>query len=409
VHPSSFLVARLVLTALLIGSQAYLLFKIVHYLNARQSRMSIRLAVWVTFVIFNIPIFYLITFRPPKFLFADFFTNVAVFPFYVWQFSGLIIFLLQMLGKVIRLPFVGTVALAKWIPITRNRVSTLQGNERFKRFDRSRRMFLRTAFWGASAYVVVGSSYGALYRNRFEVVRKELKLTNLPSSLKGLTLGLVSDIHAGPYMSKEEIDRYVVELNSLRPDIIFLPGDFVTIRLDEIYPVIESVSELKAPYGVFGCLGNHEFYSRAPDEITRRLNDAGVKMLRNENALLDIRGAKLAILGIDDLGHGDDFPAAIRGVPPDMTKILMSHKPYFFPTAAESGVDLTLAGHTHGGQVVFVKVGDFTLAPATLASKYVAGLYDIGDSQMYVSRGVGTIGVPFRINCPPEVTLFTLT
>jgi predicted MPP superfamily phosphohydrolase len=402
-------VARLILSVFLIGSQTYLLFKIVRYMNARQTRLSIRLAIWVTFVIFNLPIFYLITFHPPKFLFADFFTNVAVFPFYVWQFSGLIIFLLQMLGKAIRLPFVGIVALMKWIPITRNRITSVQGDERFKRFDHSRRMFLRTAFWGASAYVVVGSGYGALYRNRFEVVRKELRLKNLPSSLRGLTLGLVSDIHSGPYMSKEEIDRYVEELNSLRPDIIFLPGDFVTIRLDEIYPVIESLSDLKAPYGVFGCLGNHEFYSRAPDEITRRLDDAGVKMLRNDNAIPDVRGAKLAILGIDDLGHGDDFPAAMRSVPPDMTKILMSHKPYFFPSAAESGIDLTLAGHTHGGQVVFVKVGDFTLAPATLVSKYVAGLYDIGDSLMYVSRGVGTIGVPFRINCPPEVTLFTLT
>jgi predicted MPP superfamily phosphohydrolase len=409
VHPSSFLVARLVLTGLLIGSQAYLLFKIVHYLNARQSGMSIRAAVWATFVIFNLPIFYLITFHPPKFLFADFFTSIAVFPFYVWQFSGLVIFLLQMLGKAIRLPFAGVVALMKWIPFAHNRIAAVQGDERFKRFDQSRRIFLRTAFWGASAYVVAGSSYGALYRNRFEVVRKELNLRNLPSSLRGLTLGLVSDFHSGPYMSKQEMDRYVAELNSLRPDIIFLPGDFVTIRLDEIYPVIESVSGLKAPYGVFGCLGNHEFYSRAPDEITRRLDDAGVKMLRNENAVLDIRGAKLAILGIDDLGHGDDFPAALRGVPPDMTKILMSHKPYFFPSAAESGIDLTLAGHTHGGQVVFVKVGDFTLAPATLVSKYVAGLYDIGDSLMYVSRGVGTIGVPIRINCPPEVTLFTLT
>jgi predicted MPP superfamily phosphohydrolase len=401
-------VARLILTVFLIGSQAYLLFRIVRYMNTRQTRLSIRLAIWVTFLIFDLPVFYLITFRPPKSVFADSFMNIAVFPFYVWQFSGLVIFLLLVVGKAIRLPFVAAATLMRRVPITRNTIAAVQGDERFKRFDQSRRTFLRTAFWGASAYVVAGSSYGAFYRNRFEVVRKELRMKNLPPSLKGLTLGLLSDIHSGPYMSKEEIDRYVAELNSLRPDIILLPGDFVTIRLDEIYPVIESLSGLEAPYGIFGCLGNHEFYSRAPDEITRRLDDAGVKMLRNENAVLDLRGAKLAILGIDDLGHGDDFPAAMRGVPPDMTKILMSHKPYFFPNAAESGIDLTLAGHTHGGQVVFVKVGDFTLAPATLVSRYIAGLYDIGDSLMYVSRGVGTIGVPFRINCPPEVTLFTL-
>jgi predicted MPP superfamily phosphohydrolase len=409
VHASGFLVARLILTLFLIGSQTYLLFKVLRYLNAKKARSSIRVAICVAFAVFNLPIFYLITFRPPKFLLADSFMDIAVFPFYVWQFSGLVIFFLQMLGRVIRLPLVGGVALMRHIPITQQRIALVQNNERFKRFDRSRRTFLRTAFWGASAYVVAGSSYGALYRNRFEVVRRELNLKNLPSSLRGLTLGLISDIHSGPYMSKEEMDRYVTELSSLRPDIILLPGDFVTMRLEEIYPVVESLSELKAPYGVFGCLGNHEFYSHAPDEITKRLDDAGVKMLRNESAILDIRGDKLAILGIDDLGHGDDFPAAMKSVPPDTTKILMSHKPYFFPSAAESGINLTLAGHTHGGQVVFVKVGDFTLAPATLVSKYIAGLYDIGDSLMYVSRGVGTIGVPFRINCPPEVTLFTLT
>jgi predicted MPP superfamily phosphohydrolase len=408
VHASGFLIARLILTLFLIGSQTYLLFKVLRYLNARKARISVRVAICVTFVVFNLPIFYLITFRPPTFL-PDSFMDVAVFPFYVWQFSGLVIFLLQMLGRVIRLPFAGVVGLMRRIPTTRRRIAAVQDDERFKRFDQSRRIFLRTAFWGASAYVVAGSSYGALYRNRFEIVRKELELRNLPSSLRGLTLGLVSDIHSGPYMSKEEMDQYVTELNSLRPDIIFVPGDFVTMRLEEIYPVIESLSELKAPFGVFGCLGNHEFYSHAPDEITKRLDDAGVKMLRNESAILDIRGDKLAILGIDDLGHGDDFPTAMRTVPFGITKILMSHKPYFFPVAAESGIDLTLAGHTHGGQVVFVKVGDFTLAPATLISKYIAGLYDIGDSLMYVSRGVGTIGVPFRINCPPEVTLFTLT
>ncbi len=336
-------------------------------------------------------------------------TWVAVYPFYVWQFSGFIIFLLLIIGKIIKLPFTGLRYLLERLPATSEKLVAIENDERFQKFDRSRRAFLRTTLWGCSAYVVLGSSYGVYLRNKYEVVEKQLRIKNLPQSLTGLNVGLISDIHSGAYMSKEEIDEYVRALMSFKPDIIFVPGDFVTILPSEIYPVIESLSNLKAPLGVYGCLGNHEFYSRAPDDITKRLEDAGVKMLRNENITIDIRGNKVALIGIDDLGHGDNFPAAMQGVSSDQLKILMSHKPYFFPKAAEAGIDLVLSGHTHGGQVVFVKVGDFALAPATFVSKYVAGLYDIGDSLMYVSRGVGTIGVPFRINCPPEITLLTLT
>lgn len=408
-HPSVFSVARPILILILLGSQAYLLLRVLSYLKAKQSARILRLVVWIPFVVFNLPIFYLTFFRPPKFLFTDLFTWVAVYPFYIWQFSGLMILLLVLIAKFIKLPFIGAGAVMKKIPFAGKKIASFQNDGRFEKFDQSRRAFLRTTFWGASAYVVVGTSYGVFCRNQFELVQKQLQLKNLPAALNGLTIGLISDIHSGPYMSKEEIDEYVKALNSLQPDIVFVPGDFVTMLQKEIYPVIESLSELKARYGVYGCLGNHEFYSRAPDDITKRLEDAGVKMLRNENVTVNVKGHKLALIGIDDLGHGDNFPAARQTVPLDALKILMTHKPYFFPRAAEAGMDLVLAGHTHGGQVVFVKVGDFALAPATIVSKYVAGLYEIGDSLMYVSRGVGTIGVPFRINCPPEVTLFTLT
>lgn len=407
-NPSAVGAARLILILLLLGSQAYLLVRILSYLRAKESGRLLRFVVWIAFSVFNLPMFYLTFFWSPKVVFTDFLTWAAVYPFYVWQIAGLMVFLLIIAGKIIKLPVIGAVAILKKIPLTGNRIVALRKNRRFEKFDQSRRVFLRTTFWGASAYVVAGSGYGVFYRSHFELVQKQLRLSRLPACLDGLTMGLLSDIHSGPYMSKEEIDEYVKVLNSLQPDIVFLPGDFVTMQQKEIFPVIESLSELKPRYGVYGCLGNHEFYSRAPDEITRRLEDAGVKMLRNENVTLDIKGDRLTIIGIDDLGHGDNFPAAVRAVPLDSVKILMTHKPYFFPIAAEAGMDLVLAGHTHGGQLVFVKVGDFALAPATFVSKYVAGLYEIGDSLMYVSRGVGTIGVPFRINCPAEVTLFTL-
>jgi predicted MPP superfamily phosphohydrolase len=409
VNASAVGAARLILILLLLGSQTYLLLRALSYLRTKESARHLRFVVWIAFSVFNLPMFYLTFFWSPKVVLTNFLTWAAVYPFYVWQIAGLMVFLLIIVGKIIKLPVIGAVTVLKRIPLTRDRIAAFRKNARFQKFDQSRRVFLRTTFWGASAYVVVGSGYGVFYQNQFELVQKQLRLSRLPASLSGLTMGLMSDIHSGPYMSKDEIDEYVTALNSLQPDIVFLPGDFVTMHQKEIFPVIESLSEMKARYGVYGCLGNHEFYSRAPDDITRRLEDAGVKMLRNENVTLDIEGNKLAIIGIDDLGHGENFPAAVRAVPPDSVKVLMTHKPYFFPRAAEAGMDLVLAGHTHGGQLVFVKVGEFALAPATFVSKYVAGLYEIGDSLLYVSRGVGTIGVPFRINCPPEVTLFTLT
>jgi predicted MPP superfamily phosphohydrolase len=407
-HPSILSVVRLLLVCALLGSQAYLVLKMLSFLKARKSSKIIRLACCIPFVVFNLPVFYLTFFRAPKVLFTDLVTWVGVYPFYVWQFSGLIIFLFLLVGKVIELPFVAVAAMLKKIPFTSGKIASVQNNERLEKFNQSRRTFLRTTFWGASAYVVAGISYGVFYRNQFELVQKQLHLKKLPAALNGLTVGLISDIHSGPYISKEEIDGYIGTLNSLQPDLVFLPGDFVTMLPKEIYPVVESLSGLKSRYGVYGCLGNHEFYSRAPDDITRRLEDAGVKMLRNQSVTININGNKLALIGIDDLGHGDNFAAAVQTVPAGAVKILMTHKPYFFPEAAAAEMDLVLAGHTHGGQVVFVKVGDFALAPASIASRYVAGLYEIGDSLMYVSRGVGTIGVPFRINCPPEVTLFTL-
>jgi predicted MPP superfamily phosphohydrolase len=401
-------VARLSLILLLLGSQTYLLLKISSYVRARQSPTILRALPWIVFALFNLPVFYLTFFRPPKAMFTETMMWIAVYPFYVWQFSGLLISLLILAGKIIKFPLIGVFNVLRKIPLAGEKIAELQEDRRFKKFDQSRRAFLRTAFCGASAYIVVDSVYSVFIRNRFELVEKQLQLSRLPATLRGLTMGLISDIHSGPSMSREEIDEYVTLLNSLRPDLVFIPGDFVTMRPQEIFPVAESLSELKTRYGIFGCLGNHEFYSRAPDEITKRLEDAGVRMLRNENVTLDIKGNRLSIIGIDDLKHGDDFPSAVMGVPADSAKILLTHKPYFFPTAAEAGMDLVLAGHTHGGQIVFVKVGDFALAPATFASEYVAGLYEIGESLMYVSRGIGTIGVPFRINCQPEVTLFTL-
>jgi len=399
----------MIFVVILLLCQAYFFIKVHSYLRAKGKGRWPRMLASIPFVLFNLPVFYLTFFRPPASYLSDLVVWAVLYPFYVWQFSSFIIVLLILVGKTIGLPFAAVFGILKVFPYTKEKLKIVSSTTGFQKFDKSRRAFIRAAFWGSSAYVVGSSAYGVFLRNKYELVERRLMLQKLPPTLNGLTIGLISDIHAGAYMAKEEIDQYVRVLNSWKPDLIFVPGDFVTILPNEIYPVIESLSDLRAPLGVYGCLGNHEFYTGAPDQLTKRLEDAGVRILRNENLRVRHKGADFTLLGIDDLRHGDNFPAAMSGVQENEFKILLCHKPYFFPRAAESAIDLVFSGHTHGGQVVFVKVGDFALAPATFVSPYVAGLYEMGQSQMYVSRGVGTIGVPFRINCPPEVTKLVLT
>src|SRR5262249_41644076 len=157
-------------------------------------------------------------------------------------------------------------------------------------------------------------------------------------------------------------------------------------------------------------LGNHDMYTRAEPVLTQQFNQAGFKLLRNENQYVDVRGAKLNIIGLDffldGIGNGrvDD---ALRRIPRDGTTLLLLQAPRGFPDAAKMGIDLTLSGHTHGGQIA-LKLGELLITPARLATMYLAGLYKLGDSHLYVNRGLGTTGPPIRINAPPEITHITL-
>jgi predicted MPP superfamily phosphohydrolase len=134
----------------------------------------------------------------------------------------------------------------------------------------------------------------------------------------------------------------------------------------------------------------------------------GVRILRDESHVIHRGDASLALLGIDDTGNASSaiqrIARASTNIDEHSTKLLLCHRPYFLPEASHTGIHLMLSGHTHGGQVVLGRFGDMTITPAALASPYVAGLYNEGMTQMYVSRGVGTVGIPVRVNCPPEIT-----
>lgn len=258
----------------------------------------------------------------------------------------------------------------------------------------------------------------------FTEERVVVKIPNLPDALKGTTVALISDVHSSVFMTRADMERYVTALNGMKADIIVVAGDFVNSKLQEVYPFAEAFSRLRAPLGVYGVTGNHDYYTGEINKVISEVENCGIRLLRNENLTIEKGGEKLFLLGMDDadiydikpyLVHGKSERGTIenlmRGIPNGAPTLFLCHKPYPFEEYSQLGVDLMLSGHTHGGQVVLAQLDNVNVSFASLASSYVAGLYGSRSnkrSQMYVSRGVGTVGIPMRLNCPPELTHIVL-
>ncbi|HVG19958.1 MAG TPA: metallophosphoesterase [Blastocatellia bacterium] len=278
-------------------------------------------------------------------------------------------------------------------------------------FDLSRRRFLQMALLAAASMPFAIPAYGAVAaRSRKVVERVTVPITGLPPQLDGLTIAQMSDIHAGLFMRESQVREYAEIANSLGPDVVALTGDFVATKSSQVEPFIKAISTLKAKYGVYGILGNHDLFSNSDELIESGFARHGFKLLRGANEVIDIGGAKLNIIGVDYIGFNSKIRSvddALRGIPTDGTTVLLLHSPQLFPQAAKAGIHLTLSGHTHGGQIA-LSFGDLILAPARLSTMFIAGLFKIGNSHLYVNRGLGTTGPPIRIGAPPEITLITL-
>jgi len=288
--------------------------------------------------------------------------------------------------------------------------------------DSGRREFLRKGVGAAALAPFLVSGYGVvLARRRFQVEQFDFPLNGLSAALSQLSIVQLTDIHAGPFMPEEELSVYVETINRLRPDIIALTGDFVTISPDEAAPCARALSGLKARYGIFACMGNHDVYAGADDELTRLLNESGIRVLRNDAVSIQVANTKINVLGIEDLRRGrPDLSRALNAAQkePGEIRLLLSHRPEIFPQAARSGVEIVLAGHYHGGQI---KLGSdpTALSIARFITPYAEGLFHLPwrshlsatsarGSFLFVSRGVGTTGLPIRINCPPQIAHLTL-
>ena len=280
-----------------------------------------------------------------------------------------------------------------------------------------RREFLGRAVSMASAAPFVGATYGLLYgRLNLETTAPRIHLPRLPQSLRGFRIAQLSDIHIGPFMPEEEIRRYVKIANELKPDLIVLTGDYVIFDPNTAPDVVRALSGLRAPYGVYGCLGNHDGWARCEDELTSLFAQTGVRILRQQAVPITVPGGAFNLIGVDfqtkrPFGRSLTVREFLEGVErlmvPDQVNILLSHNPDTFDRAAELGVDFSLAGHTHGGQAALEFISP-EIAPSRLVTPYVAGRFEKPGGQLYVNRGIGTIGVPIRIGAPPEISVFEL-
>ena len=303
--------------------------------------------------------------------------------------------------------------------------------------DPSRRYFFKTATVVAGATPFLSAVYGfAAERLNYQIRQENIRVAHLPQALNGMRIAQLSDIHLSGYMPRSQVRRAVDMANELNADLAVVTGDFITGAGDPIAECVSELRRLQSPLGVWGCNGNHEIYAGA-EELAQQLFAAnGMKLLRHENAQIQYRGASFNLIGVDyqrertPSGRKVQMLAGVENlVRKDMPNILLSHNPNSFNRAAELGIELSLAGHTHGGQVQ-VEILDHRLSPARFITDYIAGLYtrplfeparteasghfiaaatlQRPAAALYVNRGLGTVGAPVRLGVPPEITLLTL-
>ena len=237
------------------------------------------------------------------------------------------------------------------------------------------------------------------------IERQEIYLRRLPAKLDGLRVVHLSDLHYGPLVNPQHLERAVKAANDLRPDLIALTGDYIS--QDRMYaaPCAEVVGKLRARHGVYAVLGNHDHWTDAR-LIADLFRAEGIQVLINEGSRMDLRGESFWLAGVDDTMVGlEDLPLALAGAQHNEFKLLLAHNPTILRRAARVSVDLVLSGHTHGGQVTWRSERSRSGRPRR---RMLRGLGRRGNTQIYVTRGLGTVVLPIRYGCPPEISVLDL-
>jgi uncharacterized protein len=280
----------------------------------------------------------------------------------------------------------------------------------------SRRGFLKKGLWAAGG---LGLYAGEIERHWIDVEQRDVWLRGLPAAFEGYRIVQLSDIHMNEFTEGFFLRHAVEQINRLQPDAVFLTGDYISSGLGSAqyalragWKCAEILQELSCR-SVFAVLGNHDV-AVGGDEVIRALRASGITMLKNSYLPLEKGSSRLWLAGLDDPLVGSPLPEraiplSIRGIENEPV-ILLCHAPDYVDTLLEhpvgKAISLVLSGHTHGGQVRIPFVHPIDLPD--LGKKYIQGWFRFGDMQLYVNRGLGTVGVPFRFNCPPEITLLRL-
>jgi len=282
--------------------------------------------------------------------------------------------------------------------------------------DPSRRRFLQgsaATSLGAMA-LAGGAGIGSAYGDP-EVTRLDIPLPYLPQGFDGLRIAHLTDLHAGPLVHLSLLRRWRAMAEREKPELLLFTGDFVDSLPQEIGPLLEAFRDFPAPLGRFAILGNHDYFSD-PRPIWEALERSGIICLENRHAILERQGERLALFGLQDpmarngrfqderFGPGPMPQDVALALPPDLWRMGMVHRPSNWDLAREAGAQFTLAGHTHGGQINLIP----TLSSARILGDFTNGLYRQEGRTLYVSRGLGVVGIPLRIFAPPELAILTL-
>ncbi len=254
-----------------------------------------------------------------------------------------------------------------------------------------------------TAYSVVNN------RSDYIVHSMTLRFAHLPNELRGLKIAQISDIHSGLYMPQRKMEEITEVINAQSPDLITLTGDFVSSFKEEIEPFARGFQGLKSTFGTFSCAGNHDEWAGIA-AIESAMNEKKLNLLRNRTESLNIDGAKFNIIGMDFTREKIHYlERALNSADKEGFNLLLCHHPDFFTHAKRFGIDLMLAGHTHGGQIA-LDFGGFEFYPIDLFYKYPRGLYEEGEFQsqkLYVNLGIGITATPLR-TVQAEIALITL-
>jgi len=256
--------------------------------------------------------------------------------------------------------------------------------------------------------LILGSWSFFVGPRRIKIENIRIKIKNLSPSFQGVKIIQLSDLHSKDFGEKEKKSLEI--LAQLKPDFIFITGDFIDWKTSNLKSCQEFWKEISKNYPnrVFGVFGNHENHHPKSKTIKNLLTDSGVKIINNESVILRKNEDFIYLIGVDDPHENhDDIAKAMEQVENNTPKIMLAHSPEIFRRVKDQNIDLILTGHTHGGQVNIPFITNLFL-PVKYDRKYKSGLFKEDSTYLYVNRGVGTTLLPFRFNAPPEITLIEL-